>query len=118
MTTKNINDRLLVTVYGLRMDTAYDCSPMVLANMRVENLTHKFETEIECAEYVDNGIVNNTADSHMHVNGVYNATYRFRMAIVDRGETDPESMKDWMEVDKCLRSAMQSFVDDNMKQAA
>jgi len=117
MNAANIDD-LIVTITDINMGQAYDDSPMVNVTFTVSNTTHRFTVVYECGEYVDeDGTVNDTTESHMNVNGIYNRTYRFRQAIVDRG-MEPDERATWTKVEEFLREQMQDFVESNLKQAA
>ncbi|RVM58881.1 hypothetical protein CN128_07480 [Sinorhizobium meliloti] len=103
--------RYIVSVSNLRVDNT-DPEEMVLATLTVN------DNEYDCAEYIGDGEVNNTADSHIANCGVYNRTRRGRDALVEIGETDPNETKAWMQIEAFLRSSMQAFVDETFKQAA
>lgn len=116
MTTIQIND-LVVTVHDLELVLNVDDSDMVVAKMRIEHTASNFTVDYQCSEFVDDGVVNDTADSHLSVNGIWNSTYGFRQPIVDYGSGD-DDRAEWMKVETFIRNTMQSFVDQHFKKAA
>lgn len=69
-------------------------------------------TDYECLEYVDEGIVNNTADSHMSVNGIYNVESGLNEPFIARG-MDKEDYIRWSAIEALVRKEMQSFIDND-----
>lgn len=75
------------------------------------------DTDYECLEYVDDAIVNNTADSHMRVNGIYNLRSKRNEPFIERG-MDREDYIRWSAIEDFVRSELQAFVDSNGDNAA
>ncbi|WP_284776556.1 hypothetical protein [Agrobacterium sp. lyk4-40-TYG-31] len=69
------------------------------------------DTDYECVEYVDDGMINDSADSHMNVNGIYDIESRRSVPFVEGGMYKEDYLR-WEAVEKFVRHEMQSFVDE------
>lgn len=108
MSTSTINIRgRKITVSGFSTDDG-----MVVATITVGGRNY------ECAEYYDcTGVVNDTADSHMNVNGIYNAEAG-HMEPFTEGGMDLDDYLTWSQIETFVRTKMHEYIAAITKLAA
>lgn len=83
-----------------------DCGPMVGCTLVLDGKLY------ECTEYVTaEGYVDDSADSHMTVNGIFNLQSRKMEPVFFNGMERAEFTR-WTDANNVVRGAMQTFVTE------